>query len=387
MKENQNTMSRKSVLHIVSSGGLYGAERVILNLSRELNSSAFKPILGVITHKREPLPKIATAAKNLGIQTIIIELISRFDFRSIFRLGKSLKKENISIVHSHGYKATVLSFLPCFLQNVPLIVTCHLWFSKGDLKLRIYTETEALLMKYLPAVIGVSEDICKDIIKKGIKPNKVHVIHNGIDLHNYQKHSKEESSRLFQNLGIQDHDLVIGTIGRLSSQKAHCYLLKAMKKIVDNGGKNIKCVIAGDGKLKSILLKQCNNLNLQRTVFFLGYRKDIINIMERIDIFVLTSIDEGLPMVLLEAMALKKPIISTPVGAIKNVISHNTSGLLYNTGDIQMLSKNIIELTNNRAEMKRLGLNAFKKFNKEYSSRMMCEKYLKIYNSLTFRKC
>ena len=375
-------MTKKRILHLVSSIGLYGAERVILNLSKELKSSEFEPILGVILHKRYPRPKIATVAKTLGIKIVSINLMSRFDFLGILKLFKSLKEEKISIVHSHGYKATVLAFIPCLIIKVPLLVTCHLWFSKGDLKLKIYTEMEALIMKYLPAVIGVSEDICKDIIKKGVDLNKVHVIHNGINLDHYQKYSKEETSILFQKLGIQNSDIVIGTIGRLTTQKAHCYLLKAIKYILDRKKINIKCVIVGDGKLKARLLEQRNNLNLQDDVFFLGYRKDVINIMERIDIFVLTSIEEGLPMVILEAMALKKAIITTPVGAIRKAITNGKDGLLYNAKDIQKLSQNIIELAANRKGREQLGKNAYTKFYNEYSSQIMCKKYLKIYNSL-----
>ena len=373
------------VLHLVSSGGLYGAERVILNLSKELKGSPFVPIVGVIHKKGAPIPEILEAATALGIDTLLVSLRSRFDPFGPWLLGRKLKEAGIHMVHSHGYKATLLAFLPSRWMRIPLVVTCHLWFNKGNVKLRLYHEAEALVMKFLPAVVGVSEEICKEIKRKSIQPERVKLIHNGISLDHYQIPSKEVCTTLKEEFGIGDSDFVIGTAGRLNWQKAHHHLLEAVKRLRD-GGVPVKCLIVGDGPLKKQLEEARDRLGLGDKVFFIGYRNDILDILDILDVFVLTSVDEGLPMVLLEAMALRKAIISTPVGAIESIIRHGVNGLLFDVGDVQVLTEHISNLKDDEARRKNLGREGQKTFNNEYKSSIMARKYIGLYRAILENK-
>ncbi len=374
-------MKKHNVLHLIASGGLYGAESVILNLSSELKCTEFNPIVGMIHDKKERWPEIGTAAEALGIDTKSFPLRFKFDPSGLLLLKKYISAHQIEIVHSHGYKSTFLSFFPAIITKIPLIATCHLWANKGDLKLKIYHEMEAAFMKFLPAIVGVSDEICTKIIQKGINSDKVKLIPNGIDINSYKHRSTPTTISLSEELDIKNNDFVVGTLGRLNWQKAHHFLLDAVK-ILKNKSHNVKCVIFGDGPSRNELEEKRDQLGLQGLVYFPGFSRDIIEALKFIDIFVLTSVDEGLPMVLLEAMAMKKPIVTTPVGEINKVIHHSVNGFIYPVGDITALVDHIIELQEDKGLRKRLGDEACKTFEKHYTSKIMAVKYVDVYKSL-----
>lgn len=375
------TFINNKVLHLIDPSGLYGAEIVILNLSNEMKKSKFIPIVGIISQKGKSMPVLGKVAQNLGIDIMLFPSRFRFDPSCILQLLGYIYRKKINAIHSHGYKATLMAILPSYLLKIPFIITCHLWFSKDDKKLLLYHELEAQAMKAANSVIGVSEEICKNIMAKNINKEKVNLIHNGIDLSNYRKYAREESFTLFEKLKINEDEFVVGTAGRLDHQKGYHYLLSAVKYLKDKNI-NVKCVVIGEGPQRKELEQKRQDLGLQKVIHFPGFREDIINLLDMMDIFVLTSIDEGLPMILLEAMAMKKAIISTPVGAIDKVLTHGKDALLYDVGDVTTLAKYIIDLKNNPERKEKMGQEAYTRFKSDFSSEIMAKKYISIYDAL-----
>jgi len=378
---NKNHVSRKyRVLHLIDSGGLYGAERVILNLSLEMRESPFISIVGMFTNNRSVTPELGKVAKDLGIQTSYIPLRSKFNPLNIFIVINFLKKNRLDIIHSHGYKPTILAYLPSVFLKIPLISTCHLWF-KEDWKLKIYYKIESMVIKHLPVVTGVSEEICHQIVAKGVDKERVKLIHNGINIKNYGISPNPSTVSAKKELNIKEGDFVIGTVGRLAKQKSHYSLLNAMKILNDMNIK-VKCIIIGDGYLRNKLEKEKSKLGLNANVFFLGFREDVLNLITLMDVFIMTSLKEGFPMALLEAMALKKPIISTPVGDVEKLLQHGENGLVYQVGDIYSLVDHITALKKDREYRLRLGNAAYEKVLMDFTSKSMTKKYLSIYTEL-----
>lgn len=376
-------VTQRKVLHLVSSTGLYGAETVILNLSKEMQHSSFSPVVGMICEDKDTLPQIGTAAQELGLETATFYSSNRFDVLCVKNIHNYLEKNNISIVHSHGYKPSILSYLPCRLLNKPLIITCHLWFNIDDNKLKLYHKIETMVMKKIPAVIGVSNEICNELITAGVDKDNVHCIFNGIDLSNYRQYPMSETNRVFTELGIQKDEFVIGSIGRLHEQKAFHYVLEAVDLLKrKNNALKLKCVVFGDGPLREELKGKCSRLGLQKVVQFPGFREDILNLLDFMDVFVISSVDEGLPMVLLEAMAKKKAIISTPVGAINSVLTHEKDALLFEVGDVQTLARYIDLLQKEPALRNRIAQQAYQRFKKDFSAKIMTSRYIDLYESV-----
>lgn len=378
----KKVLMMRRVLHLVASDGLYGAERVILNLSKELMGAHYVPVVGVICKEGAESPEIIKVATALGIDTLVISLRSKFDPFGLITLGKELKNNRINLVHSHGYKPTFFAFPTCKFLKIPLVVTCHLWFNKGNAKLRFYHAVEAKIMRFVPIVVGVSEDICAELRRNLIRPNRVKLVHNGICLEHYQSCLKgKEQQLLKEEFGIDKNDFVIGMVGRLCWQKAHRCLLDAMR-ILRDGDVQVKCLIVGDGPLREELEMARDRMELTNIVLFTGFRNDILAFLDILDVFVLTSEDEGLPMVLLEAMAMKKAIVSTPVGEIDKVIQHNINGVLFPVGDSSALAGHIKALKESQVSKEHLGENARRTFEEGYTASAMAMKYLAIYESL-----
>jgi glycosyltransferase involved in cell wall biosynthesis len=377
-------MSRDKVLHLISSGGLYGAESVILNLSQEMRKSSFVPIVGLITEIEGAIGDLGEAARELGIETVSFFAGRVGIVACFFSLKKFLSEKNISIVHCHGYKATVLSFFPCNLLGIPSVTTCHLWANKGDFKLKFYHELEAMVMRALPAVIGVSMPICNKLIKKGVNNNKVHLIPNGINLANYRQYSKVDTCSFLRELGINEEDILVCTIGRLAAQKAQHQLVDAVN-ILRNKNIAVKCLIIGEGPLRGELESQRKQLGLEGVVFLPGFRDDIVNILELIDIFVLSSIDEGLPMVLLEAMAIKSAIITTSVGEIRGIIQHENNGLIFDVGDVRALVDSIELFYKDKRKRLDFAEAAFETYRKKYTSDVMARSHISLYREVLYK--
>jgi glycosyltransferase involved in cell wall biosynthesis len=375
-------LRENKILHLVSSTGLYGAENVILNLSIKMELSPYKPIIGMISLRDGLLPKIGEAANTIGLETILFKTKHRLDIMSIYKIFRYIISEKISVVHSHGYKPSLYALLPCLILRIPFVITCHLWYTKkNDFFQKLYVKLESYIMRLASKVVGVSEDICETLVKNGIKIDKVEVIHNGIDLSTYSKSDPESINQLFKNLDISNKDFVIGAAGRLDEQKNYELLIDAVYHLKQKGH-DIKCIILGEGPLRDELEEKIEKLSLVNNIFLPGYRSDVINFLKAIDVFVISSLDEGLPMILLEAMANGKAIISTPVGAIKKVLTHNVDALLFEVGNFHDLSNYLLMLKNDTLKKKNLGVSAKEKFEKEYTSDRMTYKYLKIYSSL-----
>ena len=373
--------SRFTVIHMISPEGVYGAENVVINLSQELIRNNVNSIIGVIHQNQPNQIQIIQTAEKLGIKTVEFVQKHSFDLSIIYQFFQFLKKKKIHIIHSHGYKATIFCFISSVLKKIPMTVTCHLWYSGKNPKLKLYHLIEAFLMRFLPVNIAVSDDVLMDIKKHGVKENNIKIIYNGINLINYPHQSKIATNEFFNSFGITNKDFVIGTIGRLEEQKAQHYLIKAVAT-VKNKKPNIKCFIVGDGSLRNFLSKKVKELNLENNLFIVGYRNDCLNILDRFDLFILTSLKEGLPMVLIEAMATKTPIISTPAGQINNIIKHRHNGIIIEHKNIDQLPDAIIELSETPDYGKTISDNALAYFYDNLSSKKMSSRYIDVYKSI-----
>ncbi len=174
---------------------------------------------------------------------------------------------------------------------------------------------------------------------------------------------------------------MIGTIGRLSKEKGHTILIEAAKLIIDKNPWT-HFVIAGDGVMKGVLQKLTVELKIDNHFSFTGVIDDVPQLLSIIDIFVFPSLTEGLPMALLEAMAAKKPVVASAVGAIPQFIIHNETGLLTPPADRMGLGASIIDLLENEEKAQRLAENGFLKIVNEYTSKIMADRYRGVYAEL-----
>jgi len=363
------------VLHLIDSAGLYGAEMVLLTLASSQIESGVSVVVGSIgvRNLEEKAVVVACQAKSIPVKQF--ELPGRFSIPGIRQLTRYIKEHGVDIVHSHGYKADILlGFLPVSCRGAPMVATVH-GYTGGSLKMRAYEIIDVAARRFMQSVIYVSHTMPENK-KVHAWPNpNTDVIVNGIPVESEQTLSIEMTEELIQFKG--DSFLLL-SIGRLSTEKNYLLLLGALRKLVQRG-LDVKLVLVGAGGESHSLMKAVEDKNLEQQVLFTGYRKDAVGFMAVADAYVITSLTEGLPITLLEAMRAKLPVVSSAVGGIPRVIKHDEQGLLFESENADELIKCIEIYIGNNQKRTDLAERAYKRLCANFSDTKMCKSYGEVY--------
>jgi lipopolysaccharide/colanic/teichoic acid biosynthesis glycosyltransferase len=364
-----------NILHLISSGGLFGAERVLIEIAEGMQSDTCRVTVGVIETAQNRHLGIAKEATSLGLKTAFFPCSGKIGVSTIFSISDFIKKNKINLVHSHGYKSNLYALLAT-RHAIPLVATNHNWLT-STFSLKLYCLLDSFVMRFFDQVIAVSKDVREDMLRAGISEQKISVIDNGLNINRLSKALTANLSIKAQ-LNIPEKNRVIGAVGGLKIEKGFLYLLKAAKGVTALY-KDVSFLFVGNGDLKESLIQQSSALGIAEKVVFAGRREDIPELLSIMDIYALSSIKEGLPMALLEAMAAKKPVIATRVGSVPNVIQDGQNGLLIAKADAMALQTAICRLLENPTEAHRFAQAGYDTVRAFYSSEIMCKKYMDLY--------
>jgi glycosyltransferase involved in cell wall biosynthesis len=359
------------ILHIISSGGMYGAEAVILNMSRTLNEGPHSSILGVFSNSPNPNLELHHVAARAGIETHLIPCSGQIDRSAVTTIRQLTIQTGPDIVHAHGFKADLYCYYALRHTRIPLISTCHTWYDNNPL-VTFYGVVDRRALRHFDAVVAVSDEVKQRLLKAGVSPGKIHIIRNGIDL------------RPFDNIrpSLRDdtnpNQLIVGLVGRLSIEKGVDIFLRAAARVLTELP-SAKFLIIGDGPDRDKLESLIDELDLRRSVSMLGRREDMPAVYASLHIMVSSSRQEGLPMAILEGMASSRPLIATAVGEVPTVVLDNQNGILLPPEDPELLANAITTLLRNPAERQRLGNAARKRIEDEFSAARMTADYLRVY--------
>jgi len=228
------------------------------------------------------------------------------------------------------------------------------------------------------AVIAVSSQI-EGKFKTDRDVRRVTCIRNGIDLKQESIHV--DRRHILKALGIDLASHVIGTVGRLTPVKGLPYLLMAAKTLLERG-MAVKVLIVGDGGIRMDLEKQASDMGISANIVFLGHREDTDQLLQAMDIFVLPSMSEGVPMALLEAMAASRPIVASRVGGIPEVVKDGVEGLLVEPKDVKGLAESFLRLIRSPDMARKMGEGARKRVERECSATGMAEQVGSLYYEL-----
>jgi glycosyltransferase involved in cell wall biosynthesis len=306
-------------------------------------------------------------ARELGVESLVIPELHKGsniidDLISFCKLYKFLKKEKPDIVHTHGAKAGALGRLAARLTGVPVIIHTfhgHMFRSYYNwLKTKYFLLVERLLARITDKIIVISESQ-KGEIKRYLNlkdDNKLPLVLLGFELDRFLKINKGED-KLRQKESIPQEAIVVGTAGRLTAIKNYEMFIKAAKEIKKRSNdKIIKFLIVGGGELKNKLTALSSKLGIQKDVIFAGWRKDMDSVYTAMDIVVLTSLNEGTPVSLIEALASAKPVVATDVGGVREVVENGKSGFVVPSNDINAFSEATSILINDKKKRYEFGL-------------------------------
>lgn len=367
---------------MIDEAKMGGGQQHLLWLAQKIDKSKFE-----IEVACEDEGYLVDELRKINIKIHPINISNRPSILSLIKTYLLLKKVSPAILHTHGGTAGFYGRVAAvFNFKCVVIHTYHgihyLNFNK-PLQKRIYASIDKFLLKFTNCTICVAKNDFEIGLNAGIvRKEKAVVIHNGIEIDKFSLLDKKIDNE--PKLRADDDSLIVGSVGRLHYQKGYEYLIEASKTVLENYP-NVKFVLIGDGELRDSLDSFAKKIGVDNNFVFLGNRTDIPELLTQIDIFVLPSLWEGLPLVLLEAMAAKKPIVATDVNGIVEIIESEKEGILVPPKNSVELSSALIRLLKDEELRKRLAENGYKKVWSEFSlSKMIAETetvYLKYINN------
>lgn len=357
-----------NVLQVISSGGMYGAEAVILNMSRALNEGQHSSVLGVFSNTANPNLQLHERASAEGIESSLILCKGQVDCAAIESIRELAVRTGADVVHAHGYKADIYVYLALRGLGIPLVSTCHTWYD-NDLAVRVYGMIDRFILRKYARVVAVSDEVKQRLLKAGVRGDRVQLIRNGIDLRPF----REAIASLRSGL-----EPIVGLIGRLSQEKGIDIFLRAVPRVlVEVPG--VKFVIVGDGPDRDKLESLIDELRIRENVSMLGRRDDMPSVYASLDVMVSASRQEGLPIAILEGMASGRALVATAVGAVPTVVFDDVTGVVVPPEEVTLLASAIAGLLRDRNRRERLGAAARRLIEDEFSAERMTADYLRVY--------
>lgn len=363
------------ILITIRQGKIGGGESHVLDLVRHLDRTKYEPI--VLSFTDGPMIKTLT---EWGVKTHIIHTERPFNFLVWKKVHNLLVEEGVKLVHAHGTRANSNVFWAAKKLKLPIIYTVHGWSFHQDQNFFLRTMREIgerFLIKRSKLTICVSKSNLKDGQER-VGLTRSTIINYGIDLDKFDPNKKYAD--LKHELNVAPDETLVGYIARITIQKDPYTLIMAIAEILRKTSK-IKFLVIGNGDLKESTLALAKKLNVESHITFQDFRQDTPNVLSGIDIYCLPSLWEGLPIGLLEAMAMRKAVVATPVDGTKEAVEDKLSGILVPHQSPVDLANAIIHLHENKDLITRYGENARQTVEQRFEVKRMVKEVEKIYES------
>jgi glycosyltransferase involved in cell wall biosynthesis len=385
-----NQKMKIKVLALINSLAPAGAERLLLQIAEHIDKDKFDFVVCYLEKEKSLLDDF----KQLGIKTIGLEINHKWDLRVIPRLYKTLKSEKPDILHTHLPYAGIIGRIIGRFAKVPVIISTQHNVASSFKKILLLFEK--LTFPIANVITCVSEGVEQSFFDQNnvfsmevLRNNYKHfTIYNGVDIEKIEKIIERIDFVVKRKeLGLNENDKVITIVARLIKWKGHLDLISAFPKVAEHFP-SAKLLIVGWGDLEPELKKKTNELNLENKVIFLGKRNDVYEILKISDIFVLPYNyiglfkGEGVGIAILEAMACKKPVITTIAPGIERAIINDKTGILVPQGDPKALAEAIINLLKDPDKLKKIGEEGFNLVKNKFSIRDKVKEYETVYEYL-----
>jgi L-malate glycosyltransferase len=356
--------------------GVGGAEILAARMARRLRDR-FRFVFACLDEQGV----LGAELRAEGFPVHVLDRRAGVDWRCCRRLAALVKSERVNLVHAHQYTPffyAAASRLP--RRRPPVAFTEHgRWFPDFPRPKRILANR--VLLGPRDRVIGVGESVRQALIhNEGISARRVEVIYNGVNLDAYstQPPSLEEIAEARRDMGVGETDFVVIQVARLDHLKDHVTAIETFQRVVAQSPE-AKLVLVGEGPERAKIEEAVQRLDLGSSVRMIGLRQDVPRLIRAADLFLLTSISEGIPLTLIEAMAARVPVVSTRVGGVVEVVEENCNGLLAPPGDAPALAERVLQLARNPAIRREFGERGRLRSEAMFSETRMIDQYERLY--------
>lgn len=366
------------VLHtrvVTGTGG--GPDKTILNSPRFLRDRGYPMICAFLRHPEDrQFAELERRAAKWEATIVAVDDRGPFDLRLVASLRHLCERYRPVIWHAHDYKSNLLGLWLRRHHPMRLITTVHGWV-KHTWKTPLYYAIDRLCLTRYDDVICVSQDLYDQCRRLGVRPDRLWHVPNAIDTDEFQRKEAAEAAK--RRLGLSPGRLLVGAIGRLSEEKGFDLLISAVGRLAGKGV-DLELWIAGEGDRALALREQVEREGLGERVKLLGFRSDCLELYQAMDVFALSSLREGLPNVLLEAMATEVPVLGTRVAGIPKLIEDGVNGLLVEPGSADALEVGLARLLGDAQLRQRLAAAGRATIESRYSFRRRMDKIKEIYD-------
>jgi glycosyltransferase involved in cell wall biosynthesis len=368
------------VLHarvVTGSGG--GPDKTILNSPRFVAGAGYRMLCAYMHPPGDPgFEQLRKKAELWQAPLLSVPDRGPWDYRVVTQLLQICRRERVNIWHGHDYKSNALGLLLRFFWPMRLVTTVHGWGVKSG-RAPLYYKIERRCLPYYERVICVSEDLKQQCLACGVPDSRCLLVHNAVDTQEFSR--RLDIAQAKDLLGIPPERFLIGAVGRLSAEKGFDVLIRTCNHLLARG-LDVGLIIVGDGEEREHLGKLIGELGREDRIRLLGYRSDVRGLYEAMDVYALTSYREGLPNVLLEAMALGVPVVATRVAGIPRLIQHEDNGLLVEPGAEADLTEQLARVLEGGALRDRLVRAGRQTIEAHYSFEKRMQKIRAIYDEL-----
>jgi glycosyltransferase involved in cell wall biosynthesis len=365
---------------VTGAGG--GPDKTILNSPRFLCAAGYRMLCAYMHPPEDPgFEQLRRKAQTLRAPLLSVHDRGAWDWQVVPQLVQICRRERVRIWHGHDYKSNLLGLVVRTFWPMHLVTTVHGWV-KQTRRTPLYYAIDRFCLPYYESVICVSKDLHELCLTCGVPARRCTLIENAIDLEQYARQlSVGEAKRKF---GFPPERLVIGAVGRLSEEKGFDHLIRATAELL-KAGFDLSLLIVGEGDHEPYLRSLIGELGCADRIVLLGYRADLTDLYQAMDIFALSSLREGLPNVLLEAMALEIPIVATGIAGVPQLVRDGETGLLVRPGSVPELTTALARLLGDRDLRRRLAQSARRIVETQYSFAVRMQRIREIYDRLLRR--
>lgn len=376
---------RSRIVHLIASNFFGGPERQIVEHLARVNKKRFTCMLASFLEGSRH-SEVLQRAEAVGLQCHGIPMSRSLDFGAFFGLLRLLREGRFDLLCTHGYKSTVMGWWAGRKVGIPVIA-----FSRGytaeNVKVALYEWIERRVLQRLNGVICVCEAQRRRLNNWGICNTKTWVVHNAVRVNGGSKETdRNPREGALRKLGLPKNSKMVVSAGRFSPEKGHRLLIKAISMLGPKAN-GTQFVICGEGPCEKELKTEARKLKIADRCHFVGFRRDLDEIFRAMDFLVLPSLTEGLPNVVLEAFANKKPVVATSVGGVPEIVRDGVNGILVPHSRSDLLAEGIEKLLASPRLRRKMGEVGYQKVKTTFSFERQNKELEDIYQLILNSPC
>jgi sugar transferase (PEP-CTERM/EpsH1 system associated) len=372
-------VERTAVFHLITELDIGGAQLALLRLLASQDRDRFVPIVACLYNGDGA---VAQRIRALGVPVTDLGMTAKWRWDAFVRLYRLLRRERPTILHTWMFHANLPGRVLGTLARVPIIITSRRNENIGGVMREYLNRWTSCLDDRVIAVCELARQA--EIKRARVSPEHVVTVYNGVDVERFSVAGGQAAAQARRVIGIPVEAPLVGSVGRLHSQKGFSDLLTALAQ-VRRRIPSVRLFLAGDGELWADLEAQSRSLGLSEAVTFAGVRTDVPEILAALDVFVLPSLWEGMPNAVLEAMAAGLPVVATAVGGTPEVVVDGVTGLLVPPRDPDALARAIESLLRDPGLRRKMGQAGWKRVERCFSVEQMVRKTEYLYETLLNR--